>query len=303
MPSSRRRVSVPVATVWSAPDAPRPGDALAVADRPDVAAWASSMDGAVRRGLHGRCETQLLLGEEVLVLDEVDSWSRVVATGQPCHADARGYPGWVRTAHLGDGRPPYGREAVVSQPSCVYAGHRAGPLTLSFGTVVQVLDHEEPVASVALGDGQRGALPRAALRDQPAGDPTAGSEAVLEAARQFLGLPYLWGGTSAWGLDCSGLVHLVLRSFGVLLPRDADDQAACRSLPPVPLDAVLPGDLYFFAVDDGPVSHVGFATSAANRGERRMLHAPEEGAGIEEVPLPPHRLGTLVAARRPPLRG
>ena len=71
----------------------------------------------------------------------------------------------------------------------------------------------------------------------------------------------------------------------------------------MPLDAVLPGDLYFFAVDGGPVSHVGFATSAAERGaERRMLHAPEEGAGIEEVALPPDRLGTLVAARRPPLR-
>ena len=72
----------------------------------------------------------------------------------------------------------------------------------------------------------------------------------------------------------------------------------------MPLDAVLPGDLYFFAVDGGPVSHVGFATSAADGvGERRMLHAPEEGAGVEEVPLSPHRLGTLVAARRPPLRG
>ena len=296
-------MTVPVATVWSAPDAPRAGDAPAVHDRPDVAAWAASMDRAARAGLHGRCETQLLLGEEVLVVDEVDGWSRVLATGQPSHADPRGYPGWVRTAHLGDRRPPYGREAVVAEPSCVYAGHGTGALTLSFGTLVQVLDHEEPVASVALGDGQQGVLPRAALRDLPVGDATAGSDALLEAARRFLGLPYLWGGTSAWGLDCSGLVHLVLRSFGVLLPRNADDQAASRRLAAVPLDEVLPGDLYFFAADGEPVSHVGFATGAADgAGGHRMLHAPEDGTGVEEGPLPGHRLRTLVAARRPALR-
>jgi cell wall-associated NlpC family hydrolase len=192
---------------------------------------------------------------------------------------------------------------VVADPSCVYAGRDSTALTLSFGTLVQVLDHEDPVASVALGDGQRGVLPRAALRDLPLGDATAHGDAVLGAARQFLGLPYLWGGTSAWGLDCSGLVHLVLRSFGVLLPRNADDQASSRRLTPVPLDEVQPGDLYFFATDGGPVSHVGFATAATHgAGGHRMLHAPEGGAGVEEGPLSPHRQRTLVAARRPVLR-
>ncbi len=122
---------------------------------------------------------------------------------------------------------------------------------------------------------------------------------MVEAARGFLGVRYLWGGTSAWGVDCSGLVHLCWRSQGVLLPRDAHDQAASPRVEPVPLDAVRPGDLYFFARPGERIYHVGFVTSpVAADGTRWMLHAPEGGELIEDVPLAPHRLETLVSAGR-----
>ena len=61
-------VAVPVATVWTSPEAPRSLDLPAVLDEPDVATWTAAMSAEVRKGLDGRTLTQLLLGEAVLVL-------------------------------------------------------------------------------------------------------------------------------------------------------------------------------------------------------------------------------------------
>lgn len=123
---------------------------------------------------------------------------------------------------------------------------------------------------------------------------------VLRSAREHLGLRYLWGGTSPFGLDCSGLVHVAYRTVGRLVPRDAFDQAAAPDLASVALDAVQPGDLYFFARPGERVYHVGFvARPVTADGERWMLHAPEGGnAAIEEAPMSAERQARLVAAGR-----
>ena len=151
-------------------------------------------------------------------------------------------------------------------------------------------------------DGYHGWVRYAHLRVQDAGDPAdampsgavdADRVAILDEARRHLGLQYLWGGTSPWGLDCSGLVHHAYRQAGVVVPRDAYAQQA--EAIPVPLGEEQPGDLYFFARDNGHVYHVGFVT-----GPMRMLHAPETGGGglIEEVDLPPERRSRLASAGR-----
>jgi gamma-D-glutamyl-L-lysine dipeptidyl-peptidase len=125
----------------------------------------------------------------------------------------------------------------------------------------------------------------------PSRDLAADRPTILQAARRHLGLRYLWGGTTPYGLDCSGLVHLSYRQAGVVVPRDAHDQ--WEAAEPVPLGSEQPGDLYFFAHADGHVFHVGFVT-----GEGAMLHAPETGRHVEDAPLSVSRLDTLVAAGR-----
>jgi cell wall-associated NlpC family hydrolase len=293
-------VSVPVSTVWTSPDAPRDVDAAAVTDAPDVRAWADSMGQEVRLGLHGRTETQLLTGDPVEVLESRDGWSRVVALGQVSSRDGRGYPGWVRSAHLGTPVTAHGDAiATVTAPatSCTVDGHS---VEISFGTRLRVASLGERSASLHLPDDRLGEVPLEALRlDDEGRQPVPGPDDVLAAARQFLGIRYLWGGTSAWGLDCSGLVHLTLRSFGVLVPRDAHDQVAAAHVHDVPLDDVRPGDLYFFARPGERVYHVGFVTRpVAADGTRWMLHAPEGGELIEDAPLAPHRVDHLVSAGR-----
>ncbi len=230
-----------VATVWTSPDAPRSVDEPAVRDQPDVAAWMTALDASMRLGLHGRTLTQLLRDEPVEVLDHGrDGWVRVAAPWQPAPEHSRGYPGWVRAAHLDDTADP--------------------------------------------GRGRPG-------DDGPSGSARTDRLAVLAEASRFVGLRYLWGGMSPYGFDCSGLVHYAYRQAGMVVPRDAEAQA--HVCDPVALGSERPGDLYFFARKNDRVFHVGFVT-----GDRVMLHAPEGGGLVEDAPLSPERVATLVAAGR-----
>jgi cell wall-associated NlpC family hydrolase len=98
--------------------------------------------------------------------------------------------------------------------------------------------------------------------------PTA--DDYLKTAESFIGVPYLWGGTTALGLDCSGLVQQVYRLNGVSLPRDADQQAMLGRR----VEVARAGDLMFFGADS--VTHVALATSATE-----FIHAPMKGGVVE----------------------
>ena len=79
---------------------------------------------------------------------------------------------------------------------------------------------------------------------------------MLETARTFLNVPYLWGGKSMFGIDCSGFTQTVFSAFGIQLPRDASQQVL-EGVPVENLDNALPGDLLFFDNDKGRIIHVG----------------------------------------------
>ena len=116
----------------------------------------------------------------------------------------------------------------------------------------------------------------------PAAPPLAGNQ-VLEMARRYLGVRYLFGGTDpAIGLDCSGLVQLVLRQLGMALPRTAQLQyeATARVMP----DQLQPGDLVFFArTYPDPrdwITHVGIYL-----GGGQQINAPTEGQVVSIQPV------------------
>jgi len=237
-------IGVRVAQIWSSPQSPRPIDEPILRREPDLAGWTAGLSVTARLGLQERVVTQGLFGEPVQVLgEEEDGWTQVVLPRQPSRLDRRGYPGWVRTAHLTtDGQAP-ARDGVVPPP-----GVSLPSLRLSGG-------------------------------------------ALLAVARCFLGVEYLWSGMSGYGVDCSGLMVLVHRCFGLYIPRDTDDQMI-GGLRVDPAEAE-PGDLLLFR-DNERVHHVGMAA-----GDGIMLHSPRTGCRVELISLnaPPYARH-LCAARR-----
>jgi gamma-D-glutamyl-L-lysine dipeptidyl-peptidase len=242
--------------------------------------------------------TEILLGEPVEVVQRDGSRAYVVALWQPSSRDPRGYPGWVDAAALVPGEVSQLPTAVVTAPTAAVTV--AGGETVveaSFGTRLPVLaDAGDGVLEVELPGGLVGFVEQVGLR-VPGAPVVDTAHELLDAGRQFLGLEYVWGGLSDRGLDCSGLVHLVHRTFGRTVPRDAFDQAA--GLPAVDVSDVRPGDLLFFGRPDRKIHHVGFATGVADSGRPIMLHASERDRYLMEGELPDERMDTLVAAARP----
>lgn len=118
-----------------------------------------------------------------------------------------------------------------------------------------------------------GSVPGAGGRVRPT-DEMGLRASLVETARGYLGVPYLFGGTTDWGFDCSGLAGAVYRLNGLRLPRSS--QAQFNAGGAVEPEALRAGDLVFFSsVAGGRVSHVGIYV-----GQWSFIHATRSGQGI-----------------------
>lgn len=266
-PVTEAWVGVPVATLWNQPGSVRPVDEPVDGSSPDVARWLRSMSLPQKLQLDNIMATQALMDEPLTVIEVSGPWADVLVQDQTGSVYPDGVEGWMPVSQITFDRPtPASTYVTVSQPVADAAG-----LHLSYGTKLPVVGSTDngPVVATPYGD--------RVLRstDVRTNAPPPSPQAVLREAEKFLGLPYLWAGTSSYGFDCSGLTYSVYKQFGIQLARDAGDQAHQGRA--VSKDELRPGDLMFFAWG-GVIDHVGIYA-----GNGMMLHAPETGSKVQLI--------------------
>jgi gamma-D-glutamyl-L-lysine dipeptidyl-peptidase len=247
--------------------------------------------------------SQAVLGQVVTTYEECQGWFHVRTPDD--------YTGWVESRWtVSDMRGrSYASSGRIVRITNLFANILTWPdlkaeiITKAvIGTELETADEQGDWVIVRLPDGRPGSVRRFALelRDRavyPLPLAPTGSE-IAATAKRFIGVPYLWGGITPFGLDCSGFVQLVHRLNGMTLPRDSHLQAEDNSFKSVGDDALLPGDLLFFGTSESAqtgrsITHVGMAL-----GNGKFIHS-SSGAGVNIAEIAdPYYAPMLRLARR-----
>lgn len=181
--------------------------------------------------------TEILFGESADILEVNKNWTRI-----KMHYD--GYEGWMDTKQL---KPVTDEELAKRKVTIVTEDFSSvlmndGKTLLSMGSEVEF----PAVASRRSHD----------LR-----------ESIALAAKEFLNVPYLWGGKSFFAVDCSGFTQLIYKIHDIKLPRDTYQQAEV-GIPLTFVEESQPGDLAFFENPEGKIIHVGIMLD-----NQKIIHA------------------------------
>ena len=235
--------------------------------------------------------SQLLYGETYAVLEFAGDWVRV-----KCHHDD--YEGWIprkQCLELSDEAfNDYLRADKLRLCAPFVSTAMQTPKVLTMGALAVTEPDKGPFRErVAMPDAEKW-RPAVGITDIARAERM---EILRKEALSLLGSPYLWGGRTPLGIDCSGFVQLLYSLDGVQLPRDASQQVLCGE----PLDFVHEarlGDLAFFHDQDGKVVHVGMVL-----GDGFIIHASgcvridridETGIFNEELQRYTHQLRVIV---------
>jgi gamma-D-glutamyl-L-lysine dipeptidyl-peptidase len=211
--------------------------------------------------------SELNYGTELEILDEQGRW---VFTRQK-----DGYLGWAYKPYLAEGLATKPTHLVIapSHELRMRPGEDSEIITRSFsGTGVGIEETEGEWAKVIAN--KTGWMPLSLLRaiSEIPKSIEEKRKMLIEDSMRMIGIPYLWGGTSGNGIDCSGFVRLLHRWIGIDIPRDADMQ--CNAARPVepPFEV---GDLFFFAESERKITHVGMSL-----GGWKMIHSSRGRNGV-----------------------
>ena len=188
--------------------------------------------------------TQLLYGESYDVTEEAEKWLKIKS-----HSDL--YEGWISKEQFFEVHEIEERSVLRAMDYSLIISSDSPPILLSPGSRLSSQELKQV--------------------DTPYGTRTITCEVLdleqaISLARKFLNSPYLWGGRSRWGIDCSGFTQVILLSMGVTVARDASQQALIGK--EIHFENRQRGDLAYFKNKEGEITHVGLLL-----GPDQIIHA------------------------------
>jgi uncharacterized protein YgiM (DUF1202 family) len=239
--------------------------------------------------------SQAIHGWNIQILEEQPEWLRIRTPDD--------YTGWIESSAAVK-RDVYAADAPVATVKTLFASvYRENSitkhqpvLTLPFEARLEVVAEPEDESrrwiQVRLPDLREGWIQRG---DVSLETKSMSQEEMLMFSRRFLGLPYLWGGTSTFGYDCSGFTQMLFRQTGISMPRDAGPQARWSGVKPVLQQELQPGDLLYFGASEEKITHTGIYI-----GNRQFIHATAHVQPVVQISnlSDEHWTKLLVATRR-----
>jgi cell wall-associated NlpC family hydrolase len=213
-----------------------------------------------------------ITGSDADLVDEVSGYRDRVAASESSLVNREGEQVALRQEAEGKRLQV---EALLKKQQTYVAGLNAEVTRL-------MKEEQERQRQIAEEMARRAAAEAAARRAAPreaSGTPGAGHPEAVDIALRYIGVPYVWGGASPSGFDCSGLMHYVYMGLGIDLPRTSREQYRVGAfIPANQLSALKPGDLVFFGYDGDPerVHHVGMYVGSGN-----FVHAPGTGDHVK----------------------
>lgn len=181
--------------------------------------------------------TQLLYGESADIINVSNNWTRIRT-----HYD--NYEAWMDTKQITPVSDEYlaSRKTNLIKEAFQSTMTESGKVLLSMGSEV-TFETSSPTRGHDL------------------------SESIVNCAKEFLNVPYLWGGKSFFGIDCSGFTQIIYKIHGIKIPRDTYQQAEHGEVLTF-IEEAKPGDLAFFENSEGRIIHVGFILA-----DQKIIHA------------------------------
>jgi len=190
--------------------------------------------------------TQALLGENCALLKTHENWRYVKQWD--------GYKGWIHAFYGIESEKHYeATHSFFDLAGC--SENDIESRKFVYGSKLKLTNTE----TLLFPDGWEGSVPNGFR----AGSFKASRDNLLKEVRRFLGVSYLWGGKSSFGIDCSGLIQTIFKSLGIALPRDAWQQGEYFKDHTTPLDTVKPGDILFFGKNE-KITHTALSSGGSN---------------------------------------
>lgn len=192
--------------------------------------------------------TQVLFGEHFKVQEQMVGWSRITLNYDGCE-------GWVDTKMITPisersiNKIETNTQAIASDIITIISIDEEQNLMLVAGSTLPVwrpyLKQFSIISDIYFSAG-----------NVIYGDLKSPREIAIQQALKYFNAPYLWGGRSPFGIDCSGFTQIIYKMIGIKLPRDANEQVKIGTALSF-VDEAQPGDLAFFDDEEGNIVHVG----------------------------------------------